>query len=233
LFVCFLFSAVVISLPAAEPSAHFVFFIFLSFMLGGAGIPFRVIFARMLPAIPFAVAGALSCLLVQRNAAFYIYNFAVTQGVLSAASILLKMTLTVAAALLIVATTPYTELAAILTANKMFRLFGLQLLMSFRYISVLLDEAGAMNKAYLLRAPYVRAIKMKDMGAFLGQLLLRSFEKSERIYIAMKCRAFDGTYHGGKKAAPSKKDLAFITIASAAIIFCRIVNVSKFLGGLL
>lgn len=33
---------------------------------------------------------------------------------------------------------------------------------------------------------------MKDMGIFVGQLLLKSFDRAESIYVAMKCRGYDG-----------------------------------------
>jgi cobalt/nickel transport system permease protein len=84
--------------------------------------------------------------------------------------------------------------------------------------------------AYLLRAPAEKAIKMKDMGSFLGQLLLRSFDRAERVYNAMKCRGFCGLYHPTKKHPPRMTDIAFLLITAAALITLRFFNVSLLIG---
>ena len=60
---------------------------------------------------------------------------------------------------------------------------------------MLLNEAVSMHTAYTLRTDNQKGIKMRDMGSFLGQLLLRSTDRAEQVYYAMKCRGF----HGAKR----------------------------------
>jgi cobalt/nickel transport system permease protein len=151
---------------------------------------------------------------------------------LSFVSILLKTLLTVLAVLLLIATTPYTEINHQLVRMGMPKILGLQFIMTYRYITVLLGEAAAMFSAYLLRAPDRKGLRMGDMGSFLGQLLLRSFDRAERVYQAMKCRGFDGMYRG-KTGNPFRvSDFFYTAILIFAVTGLRFFNTSLFLGGL-
>jgi cobalt/nickel transport system permease protein len=53
-----------------------------------------------------------------------------------------------------------------------------------------LNEAYSATLAYSLRSAGKKAIKMSDMGSFSGILLIRSFDRAERVYNAMKCRGY-------------------------------------------
>ncbi|MDR3304355.1 MAG: energy-coupling factor transporter transmembrane protein EcfT, partial [Treponema sp.] len=164
--------------------------------------------------------------------AFTLGNFTVTDGMVSLASILIKTTLSILAVLILIATTSFADLSSLLTAAKPVRLLGLQFLMTYRYISTLLDEADNMWTAYMLRAPSAKGIKMKDMGSFLGQLLLRSFDRSTRVYNAMQCRGFAGIYYSGTKKDFCRNDFLFVILTAAIFCALRFFNVSLFLGEL-
>jgi cobalt/nickel transport system permease protein len=112
---------------------------------------------------------------------------------------------------------------------------GLQIVLTYRYIATLLDEAGDSWTAYTLRSPGLKAIKMKDMGNFMGHLLLRSFDKAERVYYAMKCRGFTGVYHGGGREVIdlSGADWTFLLVSFFALAAMRIFNISLLFGTLL
>ena len=67
-----------------------------------------------------------------------------------------------------------------------------QLLLLYRYIFVLGDEARRMAQARRLRSFGRRGMGWRVYGQMLGQLLLRTFARAQRIYLAMKARGFDG-----------------------------------------
>jgi cobalt/nickel transport system permease protein len=146
---------------------------------------------------------------------------------------MLKALLSVFAVLILIATTPFNEICALLTKVRGLNIFGVQLSLSYRYISVLINEAQCMWTAYLLRAPAEKAIKMKDMGSFLGQLLLRSFDRAERVYSAMQCRGFCGVYHPTKRQPLRVTDIAFLLTAAAALVILRFFNLSLLIGGIM
>jgi cobalt/nickel transport system permease protein len=106
----------------------------------------------------------------------------------------------------------------------------LQITMTFRYLGVLMEEVSVMYHAYILRAPRERGIKLKDMGPFLGQLIIRSFDRADRIYHAMKCRGFEGgiTFTNHKKIPFMQ--LMYLSVVSGILILLRLVNISEWIG---
>ncbi|MDR1469419.1 MAG: energy-coupling factor transporter transmembrane protein EcfT [Spirochaetaceae bacterium] len=228
----------VVSVPPAHLSALVPFLLYPVLAASVSGTPWRPLFARLVPVLPFVLFFGLSNLVLMREPAFTLDStmldsaFIVTRGMVSFAAILLKTTFTVFAVLLLIATTPFYEIAACVTAPPAFRVLGLQIVLTMRYIATLLDEAESMWTAYTLRSPATKAVRMKDMGAFMGGLLLRSFDRAERVFCAMKCRGFSGVYRGigGKRFTPA--NLAYVSLCTAAFVLLRLCNVSVLLGRL-
>lgn len=106
-------------------------------------------------------------------------------------------------------------------------------MLTYRYISVLLEQVSNMYTAYILRAPAAKGIKMKDMGVFVGQLLLKSFDRAESIYVAMKCRGYDGNYLYAKPSPIQKGDWLFLVLASGILCLMRFFDLSLFIGSFL
>lgn len=184
--VCYLIT--VVSFPASQPGQLLLFIFYPAVLLPLAEIPFRLFFQRLLIALPFCLFGGLSNLL-NTAPAFLLGSFLVTQGALACVCILLKTLFCVCAVLLLVATTPLEELAATLRRCHIPAVFVLLLLMTYRYISLLIGEAGKMYTAYRLRSELSSGIAFRDCGAFVGSLLLRSFDRAERVWAALQCRS--------------------------------------------
>jgi len=117
------------------------------------------------------------------------------QGLRAFASLLVKAWLSVWVSGLLVATTPFTELLAgmrgLYIPNILVTLIGF----TYRYLFVLVDEAMRLQTARDARSVgsggslFWRA---KVLGAMVGSLFIRSYERSERIYQAMVSRGYDG-----------------------------------------
>jgi cobalt/nickel transport system permease protein len=195
-----------------------------------SGTPVKPLLSRLAVALPFALFIGLSNLILARGAAFRVGGVIVTYGMLSFASIMLKTAFCVYAVLLLIATTPFADISALLTRAKPLRVVGLQIVLTFRYIGTLLGEAEDMTAAYHLRAPGQKGIAMKHVGTFLGQLLLRSFDRAETVYQAMKCRGFDGVYYGTKRTVFRKSDAVYAVVCAAAIAAMRFFNISELMG---
>jgi cobalt/nickel transport system permease protein len=98
--------------------------------------------------------------------------------------------------------------------------------LTYRYTAVLLNEAYSMSIAYSLRSPNRKGIEMRDMGYFSGQLLIRSFERAERVYNAMKCRGYALQNIPQKKETPALKDFIFLfTVCLLCAIF-RLIDIN-------
>jgi cobalt/nickel transport system permease protein len=66
----------------------------------------------------------------------------------------------------------------------------------------------------------------------LGQLLLRTFARAQRIYLAMKCRGFDGQIRVARRLHFRVADLVFTLVWSAAFLVFRLVDLPLAVGHL-
>jgi len=152
------------------------------------------------------------------------------KGWITFASIMIKSGLTVTACLVLVSTTGLDKIAQALRTLKVPSLFVLQLLLTFRYLAVLIEELARMARAYTLRAPRQRGVRLKDGGPFVGQLLLRAFDRAQRVYEAMKLRGFHGEYHAYGKSKMTRKDILFLLAWSLFFMTARILNIPALFG---
>lgn len=195
-----------------------------------ADIPWRMLFSRVGLALPFALLGGISNLIFDRAVWMQLGGLTLTFGMLSFASILIKTLLCVSAVLLLAATTPMAEISYVLLRWRVPPIFVLQMTMTYRYLMVLLEETRELYTAYMLRSSQEKGIRIEHMGTFLGQLLLRSIKRGRRIYEAMKCRGFCGTFALKPKRNVTGGELAVLIAVAAGLLLMRIVNVSLFWG---
>ena len=174
---------------------------------------------RVAPALPFALFGGISNIFYATEPVAYVWGVAVPGGVAAFISIMIKTALSVSAISLLVSTTGIADLSRQLAAMGVPEMFVLQLVLTYRYLAVLSDESRSMYEAYILHCPGARGIRMKDMGTFVGALLLRGIARAERVYDAMKCRGFRGTYPASPHARPGAREIfALIAVCAAFII---------------
>lgn len=169
--------------------------------------------------------------------AFHIGSLSVSFGVLAFFCVLLKTYLCVMAVLLLVATTPFAELTDALRALQVPSIFISVFEMTYRYIGTLLLETGSLYTAYRLRGGNRRGVDIRHMGSFVGQLLLKSIDRSERVYNAMQCRGYALRASRGMIRRISAGDWIYIGGIASAIVFFRVFDISTqwntFIGGLL
>ncbi len=208
------------------------FAIFPVVMATEGGLPLGFLGKLLLVASPFAlVMGAFNPLFDQEVVA-YVGAVPVTGGWVSYASIILRFLLTVAAALVLTATTSFTGVCLALEKLKVPDVLVTQLLLLFRYIFVLGDEATRMGQARRLRSFGRRGMGWRVYGQMLGQLLLRTFARAQRIYLAMKCRGFDGEIRVSRRLHFGAADLVFTLVWSAAFVVFRLVDLPLSVGHL-
>lgn len=121
-------------------------------------------------------------------------------GVIAFASVLLKSWLSVQATLLLAATTHFSDLLHALRALRLPSALVAILSFAYRYLFVLVDEAERLLRARESRAAALPGRRSGGslgwraavVGRMVGTLFLRSYERSERIYVAMLSRGFSG-----------------------------------------
>jgi cobalt/nickel transport system permease protein len=233
IIITFVFLVVVISFDRYQISGLIPFILYPVIMLSLSLTPLKPIFYRLIPALPFSLFGGFSNIIFDRLPVLVVGMITITSGMISFVSILLKTVLTVTAVLILIATTPMPMISKQLTRIGIPSLIVFLLIMTYRYISVLIEEVSTMVTAYTVRAPRQKYVKMKDMGSFIGHLLLRSMDRAERVFAAMKCRGFNGTYATPPIPKETMKDVLLTISVCTLFITCRFVNISMLLGNFL
>ncbi|MDP2892239.1 MAG: cobalt ECF transporter T component CbiQ [Bacillota bacterium] len=190
------------------------------------------ILIRTLYVLPLVAFIGVFNLLFEKGT-FILGETAVSAGWFTLMSLLLKCCLSVAAALLLMATTGMDKIAHALRKLKVPKLFVLQLVLTYRYISVLIEEAGCISRAYALRSPKHKAIRPRAWGPLIGLMLLRTYGRAQRVYDAMCIRGFDGDYLTCGSPKMRAGDWAFMLGWTAGFILARIVDIPAFIGKLI
>ncbi len=233
IIITFIYIVAVVSFRTTDITGLIIFASFPVFFMLIGEIPIKPLFFRCMVALPFTFFAGISNLILDRTVIFNIGKFSVTKGMVTFTTLLLKTILTVMAVLILVAATSMNDIIYALIGMHVPSLIVIQIMMIYRYMSVLLREASLMYHAYLLRAPKEKGIRLVDMGSFLGQLILRSIDRAERIYQSMLCRGFEGGIAFAKRKVPVIKNCLIIILASIVIVFFRVVNIGEIIGRLI
>lgn len=102
------------------------------------------------------------------------------------------------------------------------------LLFTYRYIFVFLSEMRRMDTAMSARG-FVKRFNMytlKTMGNFVGTLLVRSFERTERIYKAMLSKGYQGEFHTLVTFDSSAKD--FVKASMIVVVAVLLLSIDVY-----
>jgi cobalt/nickel transport system permease protein len=96
------------------------------------------------------------------------------------------------------------------------------LALTYRYVFVVLDELARLRIALRVRGFRNRASlpSYRTIGHVTGTLVVRSFERAERVGHAMRCRGFAGRFHSLAEFHTRPADVlawALITAGAAAL----------------
>jgi len=178
-------------------------FILVANMFSQLGIGFT--FRRSFIALPFALAAITVLFSIPGKPIssfhFLMWNFTITDaGLLRFVSIVIRSWLSVQMAILLVAVTEFPKIIHALTHLRVPAIITTIISFLYRYLFVLTDEV-----LRLLRARQARSAasagqrsggsmgwRARIAGHMAGQLFLRSYERSDRIYNAMLARGYKG-----------------------------------------
>lgn len=118
------------------------------------------------------------------------------EALLKAVIIGLKAVTVVATTTLILETSSYTVTISALQRMGFPASLSQMLLLTYRYIFVLVDEAERMHRSMKLRGftPGTNLETLKVTAHFIGTLFIRSLERVQRITEAMKLRGYRGRF---------------------------------------
>ncbi len=231
--VVLVFIVSVVSFGKYEVSAVLPFFLFPAVMVALAGLPAGFLLKKTTLVIPFALVIGMFNPLFDREVAVWFGPVGISGGWLSCASIVVRAILTVSAALILVSVTGFPSVCHALERLGMPQAFAMQMLFLYRYLFVLAEEGGRVSRARRLRSFGNKGMGLHAFGALVGHLLLRAWERAERIHRAMLARGFTGEFHSQGCSRFGKREILFLLGWTVCFVILRIRNVSQIVGGLI
>ena len=197
-----------------------------------AGLPMRLCFQKLRMVLPLVCAVGLLNPLFDRQIVVQVGTLAVSGGVLSMLTLILKGVFCLLASFLLMATTTIEAICRALRQLHVPKLLTNLLLLTFRYVGLLLSEVAVMQQAYSLRAPGQKGIHISAWGSFLGQLLLRSMDRAQALYESMELRGFSGEFPGAVRGRGSAASWPYALVCPALMLLARYFDLSALMGGL-
>ena len=157
----------------------------------------------------------------------------VNAGILSMITLILKGIFCVLASYLLIATTSVDKLCYAFRLLHVPKVMVTQFMLTYRYITVLLEEVNRITQAYSLRAPGQKGVHFKVWGSLTGQLLLRSVDRANNVYESMLLRGYRGDYPYMRERITFRSwDMIYFLFWIGMVLLFRMYPVMLIIGNL-
>jgi len=231
--VTILFIISVVSFGKYDLSALFPCFIFPAVMISLGNLPLGFIAKKVLLLTPFVLLVGIFNPLFDREVLVRLGPVGISGGWISCASIVVRTMLTLGAALILVGVTGFPAICGALERMGMPRVLAVQFLFLYRYIFVLTEEGARTSRARELRAFGKKGLGMQTFGSLAGHLLLRTWQRAERIHMAMLARGFVGEFPTRAEFRFGGREYLFLFGWAATFMALRFWNLSEIIGSAL
>ena len=157
LLVTVFYIAAVVSFPKYDLSALVVMVLYPVLLFQAAGIPVGLCFHKLRIVLPLVCAVGLVNPFLDHTPLLRLSGLVITGGMVSMVTLMLKGIFSLMASFLLIATTSIDTLCAALRRLHVPDILVTLLLLTYRYIGVMMEEVAVMSEAYSLRAPGQRA----------------------------------------------------------------------------
>jgi cobalt/nickel transport system permease protein len=187
------FMLVVVATPRDWFAAYGVFLLVLVAVIALSRVPFGFLAKRMVVEVPFVVFAVLMPFIATGPRTEVLGLSLSEHGLLAAWALLAKGSLGVLASLTLAATTEPSELLTGLERLRMPDLLVQIMGFMIRYLDVVTAEMGRMLTAMRSRGCDPRSPRhWPVLARSLGALFIRSYERGERVHLAMLSRGYTG-----------------------------------------
>jgi cobalt/nickel transport system permease protein len=199
-------------------------------LMSAGNLPAGALRGQVVGAAPVAVLLRIFNPRLDREILAQVGPFHLSGGWISCFSILLRFCFTLLAALILIATTGFNGVCLALNRLHVPQALTIQLMLLYRYLFVLAQEASRLFAAWSLRSVEGGRMPLRVFGSLSGQWLLRALDRAERVHLAMLSRGFDGTIHPLRQLRLGGADLAFALAWIAFFLLARFCNLPNLLG---
>ena len=222
---------------STKPTSYFAFAIYsamIFLLIYLSNVPFKYVLKRSLIVIPFVVMVAIFIPFIKHDTVGGGISLGISGGATGRFSnsysgfiiffnVLVKSYIGVLTVILLSSTTSFNKLLRGFEDLKAPKFFIMLASFTYRYLFILADEIIKMKRARDSRCFGGKWLwHAKTVGHMIGTLFLRSYERAERIYIAMVSRGYEGEFNRVKSQAFKRRDFVFVTSVVLVLISVRI-----------
>lgn len=211
LIFTFSFIVFIILTPATAILKFFIYFAIIFSIIILSKVPVIYVLKKSLIIFPFVIFVTLFIPFLKEgkiiaNYNLVIFHLSITEnGLLIFWNCLIKSWLSILIMIILSSTTKFQHILKALEFFKTPRILIILLAFMYRYIFLLIDEAMRLERAYNSRYFGGKVIKqIRVIGNMIGFLFIRTYERGERIYMAMCSRGFE--YAEGSADGKSSRD---------------------------
>ncbi|MFJ9732980.1 cobalt ECF transporter T component CbiQ [Streptomyces sp. NPDC101171] len=222
LAAAFAFVVVVVSTPREAMWAFAVYAVLLALVARLARVPAGFLLKRLLIEVPFVAFAVLMPFVAEGERVQVLGLSLSVNGLWGAWNVLAKGTLGVATSVLLAATTELRELLLGLQRLKLPPLLVQIASFMIRYGDVITDEMRRMRIARESRGFEARGVRHWGVLAkSAGALFIRSYERGERVHLAMVSRGYAGSMPVIDEVTASRAQWRHaLTLPCAALLVC-------------
>ena len=198
-------------------------------VLSFARVPLSYVAVRCLTVLPFVLVAAASAPFLRGGDVVWSrtmlgLDVRVTEhGLAVAGNVIARACVSLVALIALVSVTPMERLLESLRRLKAPALLVMLAGFAYRYIFLLVDEAERVKMARDSRSFGHQGMlwHARVLGRMLGSLMVRSFERAERVYGAMLARGYEGATARMPAARLSDADVGFLAVGLVLVAFLR------------
>lgn len=222
-----LFLLLAVSTPIRNIPAYCAYFAIIWLGLLMAKIPPLTVVKRSLIEIPFIAFALLMPFFGQGERVEFLGLLLFKEGIEAGTGIIAKATLGVLTAILLSASTTAREILRGLEILKLPSLLVQIATFMLRYLNVVTDEMERMRVARLSRGFQESGIKhWRVLANSAGALFIRSYERGERVHLAMLSRGYTGSLPKQESISLSKGEIARGLALPLVAAACLVISIS-------
>ncbi len=185
---------------------------------------------RIWPVLLLTGAVGIANPVLDREVRVTVGGLAVTSGMISMLTLMIKGIFCVAASYILAVTTGMRQICYALRLLHIPEEIVTVIMLMHRYLMVFIKEVERMQQAYRLRAPGQRGLRFRTWGSFVGLLLLRSMDRAEEVYESMKLRGFQGRMPYFFRKSNTVESILYVALWGICFFVLRMFPVFQIVG---
>ena len=190
-----------------------------------AGVGAGVVWSRARVILPLVLFVAVFVPFVRGGPQVQVGPLSLSEaGLATFALVTAKATIGTVSAVLLGATTSFPDVLHGLERLRVPRLLVVIAAFMYRYLFVIAAEARRMRAALAARGYRPRhAVQVAALGRVVTALFLRTYDRGERVYLAMLARGYQGAMPRLEALAFGRADVAFVAGLATLLLSVRVV----------